>query len=119
MRDLDVATSWEGTRCTVRLRGEARLENLGALERALEDVIARGALQVPVDCTHLAFMDSASTGVLLRLRGRLDEAGGAIVLFGVRPVVRRLLEGTGLMERLPTAADERAARALLGGEGAA
>jgi anti-anti-sigma factor len=113
MTGLEVSTRWDDDACIVTLQGEARLETVQRLDEAASEVLDRGAQHVLLDMTQLAFMDSASTGALLRLRSQMGERGGSLVLFGLQRVIRRLLEHSGLQDRFTCAADETEARAKL------
>jgi len=113
MTGLEVSTRWDGSLCILEMRGEARLETIGHLDDQAAGALEQGAQNVIVDLTHLLFMDSASTGSLIRLDAQVGRRGGALVLCGCRRVIQRLLERAGLQERFRTAADEPAARALL------
>lgn len=106
MTGLEVSTRWDEGTCILALRGEARLETVQRLDEVAAEVLERGAQDLLLDMTHLAFMDSASTGVLLRLRGQVGERGGSLVLFGLQRVIQRLLEHSGLKERFTCATDE-------------
>lgn len=110
MTGLEVSTRWEDHTCILALKGEARLETVQRLEGAATEILDRGARHVLLDLTHLAFMDSASTGALLRLRGQVDRRGGLLVLFGMQRVIQRLLDYSGLQDRFTCAGDEAEAR---------
>jgi anti-sigma B factor antagonist len=114
MSDLGVGTSFEGARCTITVTGEARLETAQRFEEVGREIAAAGATEVLVDLTQLVFMDSASAGMLLRLQKQLGESGGVMVLFGMRRLVSRLLERTGLDEQFQCAEGRAEAIALLG-----
>ena len=113
MTGLEVSARWEEGTCILALRGEARLETVQRLDDATSEVFDRGASRVLLDMTHLAFMDSASAGALLRLHQEVDGRGGSLVLFGLQRVIQRLLEHTGLQDRFTCAADEAEAREKL------
>ncbi len=113
MTGLEVSTRRDGSLCILELRGEARLETVSRLDDEASGALDHGAQDFIVDMTHLQFMDSASTGSLIRLGSRVEDRGGSLVLCGLRRVIQRLLERAGLQERFQTAADEEGARALL------
>ncbi|MEU2336405.1 STAS domain-containing protein [Streptomyces sp. NPDC006654] len=66
---------------------------VGALVLAGRDLV--------VDLTQVTFMDVGGLGMLLRLGERVAAGGGAMVLRGLRPEVRRVLELTGTDGWLP------------------
>jgi len=114
MRDFRVKAEWLEGMCVVRLDGEARLENADAFDAMANEIAERGVNGVAVDLNGLDFMDSASAGMLLRLKSQLDKRGGKLVLFDPRRMVARLMERTGLDEQFNCVATREDALALLG-----
>ncbi len=89
------------------IEGEARLE---VSERLTQEAIAaldgRKEPRVVLDLTGLEFLDSASTGALVRLQDVVEaDRGGRFVLCGLRRVVRRVLDLTGLTSRFTVRPD--------------
>ena len=114
MSDLGVTTAFEGDRCLIVVSGEARLETAERFEHVTREVAVAGTRAVLVDMTQLVFMDSASAGMLLRLRNQLQSQDGVLVLFGMRKLVSRLFERTGLAEQFTCVETQAEAEALLG-----
>ena len=113
MNDLKISTEYDGDVCTIAFSGEARLEiadQFEALSAEIEESKARFLL---IDLSRLDFMDSASAGMLLRLKSEVTRRDGAVALFGLRRLVSRLFERTGLDDQFPTAETRDAALALL------
>jgi anti-anti-sigma factor len=98
---LEVRTSKVGETHVISLSGELDLANADTAEAALE-VSLREERQVVVDMRELEFIDS--TGIAL-LVAALGHDGGAELRFvpSSSPTVNRVLELTGLAERLPLA----------------
>ena len=113
MSGLDIDTRWDGTTCVLALHGEARLETVERFDEVAQDALTRGASAVLLDLSGLEFMDSASAGSLLGLYNEVEQRDGSLVLYGMRPVIAKLLDRAGLAERFLTADDEAGARALL------
>ncbi len=111
--DLRIQGRTEGDVLALSVAGEARLELVGDLERAVRAGLAAGARHVLLGLSDLGFMDSASAGSLLRLKFEAGERGGRLVLHSLAPAIRRLVDRTGLSEALTIAPDEAAARRLL------
>ncbi len=63
----------EGVRI-VAVAGEVDVSNVGALEGAVHG-LSNEALGVVVDLSRATYIDSATIGVLFRLRGRLNRRG--------------------------------------------
>lgn len=97
--DFRVTADWQDGICVVRLDGEARLENADAFDTMAQEIAERGVDRVAVNMNGLAFMDSASAGMLLRLKSQLDGRDGRLVLFDLRRMVARLMDRTGLDEQ--------------------
>jgi anti-anti-sigma factor len=122
VHDLVVTTSVEpGGRHRLRLSGELDLASASALTDAVTEACGANAKEVVLDIGELEFIDS--TGLRAILSSRVVCAAGDCTLSvypeadQVSPQVRRLLQVTGLLERLPFAgAGEDTGDA--GGEGA-
>jgi anti-anti-sigma factor len=113
MTGLEVEARWPEDLCILALRGEARLETVHRLDEAAAEALDKGVRALLIDCTHLAFMDSASAGSLLGIRNRAASEERGLVLYGVPRVIQRLFERGGMSERFLTAGDEAAALALV------
>lgn len=92
----------EGSR-VVAFAGELDLANAGTAESALEASLADATASVVVDMRELEFIDS--TGIALLVSALNRNEGGTRVSFipSDSPAVTRVLELTGLAERLPLA----------------
>ncbi|MEU6736589.1 STAS domain-containing protein [Streptomyces physcomitrii] len=75
--------------------GELDHHTADLLREPLEASIDRGLTRLVVDCTRLEFCDSTGLNVLLGARLKAEEAGGAVHLAGMLPVVARVFEITG------------------------
>lgn len=113
MTGLDVLLESYGDLGILRLHGEARQEVIHHLDDQARRAVEGGARSLILDCARLAFMDSASTGALLRLDLDLKERGGRLVLHSVPRVIHRLLDSAGLDGRFHVAGDEEQARSLV------
>lgn len=65
------------------------------LREALTVPLDTGTRLVTIEASGLAFLDSASTRVLVLAAKALRGRRGSLVLVGAQPVVARLLEITG------------------------
>ena len=99
-----VVRSTQNDGCRVlAFAGELDLANAGTAENALESSLADAALPVVVDMRELEFIDSTGIALLVSSLGR-NEGGGRISFIpSDSPAVTRVLELTGLAERLPLA----------------
>lgn len=81
----------------ISVSGQLDISNAAALEQALEHVAASAPRALIFDLSGLEFMDSAGVSVLVRARAEVGE----VRLRSPTPIVRRLIEITGLAEILP------------------
>jgi anti-anti-sigma factor len=87
----------------IQLSGELDLANVAALERELRAGLDDGASRLVVDMGGLEFIDSTGIALLVSATGE-DGAEGRIRLLRSRALgVIRVLELTGVAERLPFA----------------
>jgi anti-sigma B factor antagonist len=78
---------------TVSLSGELDIVSVDALEDVVATLVRRPATtRVDLDLTDLAFMDSSGLAVQLRLANQF----GPLRIRGARPLIRRVIEVTGL-----------------------
>ena len=98
MSGLQVDTTWADDHCAIALVGEARLETIEMFDELEREIESRGLLAVLVDLGGVQFMDSASTGSLLRLHARMEERGGKLVMHSLPRMIQRLFERLGLRQ---------------------
>jgi anti-sigma B factor antagonist len=77
------------------LRGELDLASAAALRARTDAARGRGLV---IDLADVTFVDSSSLRELLHARAELESRGARLVLVGVPPNARRLLEMTGTLE---------------------
>jgi anti-sigma B factor antagonist len=70
----------------------AHVEDLADQLIGLAD--AQAGQKLVLDFSHVRFLSSAMLGLLLRLRSRVREAQGQVVLSGLRPELAKLLRLT-------------------------
>jgi anti-anti-sigma factor len=81
-------------------RGELDVATADELARTLDPVVSGGASLVVLDLSDVTFLDSSGLRTIVRSATSLEEGGGRLVVDGVSPAVARVLEVTGLLERL-------------------
>lgn len=81
---------------TARLSGELDRAAVDSLLAALDKLYEQGFRRVELDLSDLDFLDAAALGTLVRAERRFRAADADLVLVGLRPPQRRLLEITGL-----------------------
>ncbi|MCO1657186.1 STAS domain-containing protein [Pseudonocardia humida] len=78
------------------LSGELDLASIGQLRDTLSALRREGYRHVVLDLSGLDFLDAAGLGALVRADRLFRDGGATLVLTGLRPAQRRLLEITGL-----------------------
>lgn len=79
-----------------------------------------GARDLVVNMASVGFMDSSGLGAILGRYRRVSQSGGRMVLSGIRPRVRPMLELAGIHRIIPVASSEGEALEILkGGSGVA
>ena len=85
----------------LRLEGEFDLASEDMVERALSEASRAASIEVIIDLSGLAFMDSTGLSVLLRAQQRSESAGAASIrTVGARGPVARLLKVSGVEQAL-------------------
>ena len=95
-RPLRVAVRSDASTGTAALSGELDISGVAGLREALDELHRRGHRRVELDLSDLDFLDAAGLGELVRADRRFRDSGAELVLTGLRPAQRRLLEITGL-----------------------
>ncbi len=90
----------------------AKIEDVGKRLSGL--VEGRAGLRMVLDFNAVVNLSSAMLGVLLNLKGKLDESEGRLVLCGLSRELRRLFEMTALHRVFQFATDVNEGLTLLG-----
>jgi anti-sigma B factor antagonist len=92
-----VGTLVEGV-IEVRISGEVDISNIDHVHRSVDPVTGLGAQQVVFDLSELSFIDSSGLALLLSVAEKVPS----VLLRNASRSVRRVIEVTGLEQRLPT-----------------
>ena len=84
----------------VALAGELDLATVGEVRRTLEHLRGLGWRDFVVDLQALTFLDSTGVHLLLETYDRALAAGGSLTVVSATPEVHRVLELTGVADRL-------------------
>jgi anti-anti-sigma factor len=98
---LEVRRAREGDRETISLHGELDLANAATADRALNAALEEASSEVVVDLRKLEFIDSTGIALLVTALGRNGSDTRLSFIASESPAVTRVLELTGLAERLP------------------
>lgn len=94
---MEISVKSEGRCMEIYLKGE--LDHHGAkgmmmrLDRELELALP---LQLVLDFSGVAFMDSSGIAVVMRARNRMQQLGGRLKLRGTASQVRKVFEAAGI-----------------------
>lgn len=100
---LVVRSREDGDNYVIVFAGELDLANAGTAESALETSLADPTKPVVVDMRELEFIDSTGIALLVSAIGRNEDGAQISFIPSDAPAVTRVLELTGLAERLPLA----------------
>jgi anti-sigma B factor antagonist len=78
----------------ILIQGELDLASVESVRAGIEPFLAPGPSQVTFNLEKLTFMDSSGIALLVQSANRV----GKVELTNVSPIVRRVLEVTGLLE---------------------
>ena len=105
VHDLVIEEHREGDGARLQLSGELDLASSNSLVDAVTRLAGSGARDIVLDIGPLVFIDSTGLRALLSSRAVCAEKDATLRLAPapekVSPQVRRLLQVTGLLERLP------------------
>lgn len=92
---LRVAISRYGHTAVFAPAGELDHHTADVLAEPLGAAVDAGTVRLVIDCSDLEFCDSTGLNVLLGVRLRVEDLGGAVHLAAMRPTVARVFEITG------------------------
>lgn len=100
--NLDIRSDTTGQReHTLHVRGELDLASAGQLETSIAELCADGATQILVELDELSFMDSTGLRSLLVSQELCTVNECRLLLGELSPQVARLLDLSGVEDRLP------------------
>lgn len=83
------------------LAGEVDLSVAPALRARLVEIAGRAGREVVLDMAGVEFVDSSGVRALIEVQATLEAYGGRLVLRGVTPAARRVLEMAAVIDRFP------------------
>lgn len=98
-----VEVNREGDAIVLAIAGELDLSSSPALEDEIAKAIQTDATSLVIDLRELEFVDSTGLGVLVKANQLATDAGREFGLVRGGPQVERLLDLTGLADRLTIA----------------
>jgi anti-anti-sigma factor len=97
----------------VGLVGRLDIEGAQSIDQPFSIATTTSAAQIAVDLSGVSFIASIGVRTLLTAARALARRGGKMVIFGPQPMVRKVLETTGVDQLVPLVADLEAARSAL------
>ncbi len=97
---LEIRGDAHGLTHTLRLKGELDLVSSGMLETRIAELCTDGASQIILEMAELSFMDSTGLRALLVSQELCGVNSCRLLVGELSPQVTRLLELSGLAERL-------------------
>ncbi len=93
----DAAASVNGTMdptgvLTLSITGELDIVSADGVKEAIQKLFSGNPRRVVFDLEHLTFMDSSGIALMLQMSRRVDE----VEILNATPIVRRVIEATGL-----------------------
>lgn len=93
---MAVRVRWTGTIVEVVCEGDCDLEVAPAMESAISRAARLGVRLLLIDLTRTRLLDSSGVRMLLRARGEAESLAGRVVVVGLQPEPRRVLDVLGL-----------------------
>jgi|OM-RGC.v1.029219161 stage II sporulation protein AA (anti-sigma F factor antagonist) len=82
----------------VRLNGELDLRTINYLRETLEEALDKSNVKhMILNMYFVTFIDSSALGVILGRYKRVTQNGGKVALVGIRPMIKRILDLSGLL----------------------
>jgi anti-sigma B factor antagonist len=94
--ELTIVVEAHGPHVILRLRGELDQTQTARLREMVDALLAREPRVLVTDLSGLAFLDCAGMAVLAYAHRRQCARGRHLMIYGVQPLVRRVLTLTGM-----------------------
>lgn len=106
---MKVDTETIGSNLVVRLSGELDMHTADTFRQEADTALISGVKNLILVLSNVTFIDSSGVGALLGRYRIVKERQGKMVLVGLRPAVRRVLDMSGVLGITETADSERRA----------
>jgi anti-sigma B factor antagonist len=98
VRGLEITTTHRGSMVVLTITGSIDVYTASAVGETIQSLIADGAREIALDLSSVTRLDSSGLGTLVGNARSIGSSGGAIILAGMNPRVRRVLEVTNLAQ---------------------
>ena len=105
---LDIKNRVEGDALIVELNGEIDKSTVVVVKQSLVPLIEQQSATVArfvLDCSHLTFINSEGIGTLMSLYASLAKREKKMILVGLQPNVRDVLDLIGVTKLIPNFPD--------------
>ena len=111
---ITVSLYVEGAILYVNLNGELDHHTADQLRNRLNSVMTESKIQhIVFNLKHLDFMDSSGIGIILGRYNQLKSVNGTVI--GMKPLVKKVFELSGLSQIIKVVDDEREIKAIIRG----
>jgi anti-sigma B factor antagonist len=105
---FEIAQSEHGGATVLSVTGELDMNTIDVLSERVQQQLDAGAMELVIDFTELAFMDSSGLRLLIALHDRAREEAWRLRLRAPRDeAARMVLNATGADQRLPFEGEHR------------
>jgi len=94
---MNIESTKQGKAAVIKLAGRMDAETTGQFDAACARSLEDGATTLVIDLSELHYISSAGLGSILRLAKRMQAKGGAVLLCGVKGLVKEVFEMTNLL----------------------
>ena len=84
----------------IDVAGDLDASTVDAFDAVIDDVVGKGARLLVLDLTHVEFLDSTGLRGIVRASNVLGDLDGRVTVGGLSGAAERVLELTGILERL-------------------
>ncbi|MGL4373209.1 MAG: anti-sigma F factor antagonist, partial [Turicibacter sp.] len=113
---ISVSIYVEETVLYVNLSGELDHHTADQLRSRLNSVMLEHQIRhIVFNLKHLDFMDSSGIGIILGRYNQLKSVNGTVMVIGMKPLVKKVFELSGLTQIIKVIEDETQIRAIIRG----
>jgi anti-anti-sigma factor len=98
---MEIASSRQGKIAIVLVSGRMNAETAPQFQKACDEQLKQGASHLVVGLEGLSYISSMGLGAFLYLAKHLQSTGGAILLCGMKGMVKEVFDITGITALFP------------------
>lgn len=89
---MNISHTDRGTLTIIKLTGKFDIEQTEHFEASFAEIIARRPEIISLDMNELNFIDSSGMGALIKALNTVKNAGGEMILFGLKPMIMNVFK---------------------------